>query len=116
MRLFTGRWSVFAVLNRLLPDAVSRRVLSAPTPGGFELVGFTAYYDGMDPRRPGWCSVKLASRAVHYVSWEVPPYFRWFNPLVLVVRLWENAPRRLEIERLPRMSSSRRKRVGWPAG
>ena len=106
---------MFAVLNRLLPDAVSRRVLSAPTPGGFELVGFTAYYDGMDPRRPGWCSVKLASRAVHYVSWEVPPYFRWFNPLV-VVRLWENAPRRLDIERLPRCPPYPRKPVSWSAG
>jgi hypothetical protein len=47
--LFAGRWSVFAVLNRLLRDAVFR-------PGPFRADAWSvrrrrvsAYYDGMDP-------------------------------------------------------------------
>jgi hypothetical protein len=101
-------WSVFAVLNRLRPDAVFRRVLSVLTPGAFEVGGFSAYCDGTDPRGgPVGVPSSWLRGSARYVGWEVSPYFRCFTPLFLVARLWENGPATLDIERLPRMSSSR---------
>jgi hypothetical protein len=80
-------WSVFAVLNRLRPDAVFRRVLSVLTPGAFEVGGFSAYCDGTDPAaaRSVFHQSWLRGSA-HYVGWEVSAYFRWFTPLFVVAR------------------------------
>jgi hypothetical protein len=70
--------------------------------------GFSAYCDGTDPRGgPVGVPSSWLRGSARCVGWEVSAYFRWFTPLFLGAGLWENASRRLDIERLPRMSSSR---------
>jgi SAM-dependent methyltransferase len=99
VHLFAGRWSAFAIVNRLLPDILSRRILFALRPESRDVGGFPTYYDHTDPRaarerfqRAGFVDVQTE------LSWEVSQYFDWFVPLYCLARAWECLARRLRLE------------------
>jgi 2-polyprenyl-6-hydroxyphenyl methylase/3-demethylubiquinone-9 3-methyltransferase len=92
VHLFAGRHSVFAILNRLLPEEVSRRILFALRPESVEVGGFETHYDRTNAsaaRRvfegAGFTDVEIV------VSYQVSQYFEFFFPLFLLARVWETA-------------------------
>jgi hypothetical protein len=101
VHLFAARFSVFAVLNRLLPDAASRRLLFHLRPESREVGGFPTHYD----RTHSSGAVAAFERAgfvdvVTEVSYEVSPYFSALTPLFIGARVWESAIRRARLENL----------------
>lgn len=99
VHLFAGRRSLFASLNRLLPERVARRLLFWLRPQSVEVAGFKAYYDRTDPRaaravfeRAGFVEVTVD------LSWENSQYFQWFLPAFVLVRAWESAIERLGLD------------------
>jgi SAM-dependent methyltransferase len=101
IHLFAARYSFFAILNRLLPESSSRRILFALRPESTEVGGFTTFYDHTHAkaaesvfRRAGMASVEVD------VSYEVSQYFRFFFPLFVLARLWETALHRLGLKNL----------------
>jgi SAM-dependent methyltransferase len=99
VHLFSGRWSAFAMANRLLPKALSRRLLFALRPASRDVGGFPTHYDHTDPRaarerfrRAGFAEVETE------LSWEVSQYFEWCLPLYGLARAWESLARRLRLE------------------
>jgi SAM-dependent methyltransferase len=92
VHLFAGRYSLFAVLNRLLPPAVARRLLFVLRPSSREVGGFEAYYDQTHVRgvtrlfrEAGFVQVDVR------VSYQVSQYCRFLFPLYLMARLYETA-------------------------
>jgi 2-polyprenyl-6-hydroxyphenyl methylase/3-demethylubiquinone-9 3-methyltransferase len=101
IHMFAGRYSLFAILNRLLPESASRRILFALRPESVEVGGFLTFYDHTHAkaaesvfRRAGMVSVETE------VSYEVSQYFRFFFPLFVLTRLWETALHRLMLKNL----------------
>jgi SAM-dependent methyltransferase len=99
VHLFAGRWSPFAIANRLLPDVISRRVLFSLRPASREVGGFITYYDCTDPRsaRKGFLDAGFTEVRTE-LSWEVSQYFDWFFPFYCVARTWERLAGRLRLE------------------
>lgn len=92
IHLFAARYSLFATLNRLLPEAASRRLLFALRPESVEVGGFETYYDRTHAlaaeqvfRDAGMVDVRTD------VSYQVSQYFHFFFPLFVVARMWETA-------------------------
>jgi SAM-dependent methyltransferase len=90
IHLFAGRYSLFAILNRLLPESISRRVLFALRPESVEVGGFRTYYNHTNAlaaevvfRDAGLVDIRTE------VSYQVSQYFRFFFPLFVLARLWE---------------------------
>lgn len=100
IHLFAGRYAPFALANRLLPDALSKRVLYALKPSSVDVGGFPAHYDRTDPDsvRVLFERAGLEVRDIR-VSYDVTPYFEFFVPLFLLGRLWENLMTRLKLQR-----------------
>jgi SAM-dependent methyltransferase len=101
IHLFAGRYSLFAILNRLLPETISRRALFALRPESVEVGGFPTFYDNTHAtaaeavfRHAGMVGVATE------VSYEVSQYFRFFFPLFVLVRMWETALHRLKLKNL----------------
>jgi SAM-dependent methyltransferase len=101
IHLFAGRYSAFAILNSLLPEAVSRRILFALRPESVEVGGFRTYYDKTNAgaaeavfRRAGLADLEVR------VSYQVSQYFNFFVPLFVLARLWESAVDRLGLKNL----------------
>ncbi|WP_170320684.1 class I SAM-dependent methyltransferase [Patulibacter medicamentivorans] len=101
LHLFAARYSVFAILNRILPEAVARRVLFYLRPAAQDVCGFVTHYDHTHDsgaraafRRAGF------ERVTTDVSYNVSPYFAFFVPLFVVARLWESLLRRLRLRNL----------------
>jgi SAM-dependent methyltransferase len=101
IHLFAGRYSLFAILNRLLPDSISRRVLFALRPESVEVGGFPTFYNhthakaaGSVFQRAGMVDVKTE------VSYEVSQYFRFFFPFFVLARLWETALHHLMLKNM----------------
>jgi SAM-dependent methyltransferase len=96
IHLFAGRYSAFAILNALLPESVSRRILFAFRPESIEVGGFTTFYDRTNAgaaeavfRRAGLADIEVR------VSYQVSQYFNFFAPLFVLARLWEISLERL---------------------
>jgi SAM-dependent methyltransferase len=101
VHLFSGRWSAFAIANRLLPEALSRRLLFALRPASRDVGGFPTYYDHTDPRaaREQFRAAGFADVETE-LSWEVSQYFEWCLPFYGLARAWESLARRLRLETL----------------
>jgi len=101
IHLFAGRYSLFAVLNRLLPDEVSRRLLFALRPESAEVGGFVTYYDRTHPPAAEGVFRQAGFTDVHTdVSYQVSQYMHFFFPLFVVARIWETVVHRLQIASL----------------
>lgn len=101
IHLFAGRYSLFAILNRLLPESVSRRILFALRPESVEVGGFHTFYDRTHVKAAE--SVFRSAGMVGIetdVSYEVSQYFRFFFPLFVLARLWETVLHRLTLKNL----------------
>jgi SAM-dependent methyltransferase len=99
VHLFAGRYSLFAIANRLMPDAVAKRILYRLRPESVEVGGFVTYYDRTNARgirqvfeRAGFSNVRTE------VSYEVSQYFHFLFPAFVVARLWETLLHRLGVE------------------
>jgi len=80
--VYANAWTPPVVLNRLLPAAVSRRLLYALVPGSKGYQGFRAYYDK--------CTHSASRKALlrtgfeieyQYNSYYSSSYFQFFFPL-----------------------------------
>ena len=101
IHMFAGRYSLFAILNRLLPQAVARRILFTLRPESVEVGGFFTFYDNTHAtaaesifRNAGMINVETE------VSYQVSQYFQFFLPLYLLARLWETALHHLSFKNL----------------
>jgi SAM-dependent methyltransferase len=90
IHLFAGKYSLFAILNRLLPDALAKRMLYVLRPESVDVGGFVTYYDRTNAgairevfERAGFSSVQTE------VSYEVSQYFHFLFPAFVAARLWE---------------------------
>jgi SAM-dependent methyltransferase len=90
VHLFSCRRSLFATLNRLLPDALSRRLLFSLRPESVDVGGFATYYDRTHPsaaravfERAGFLDVRTET------SWETSQYFEWLLPAFVALRHYE---------------------------
>jgi SAM-dependent methyltransferase len=99
VHLLTGRRSLFATLNRITPDPISRRLLFALRPVSSKVGGFRSFYDQPSAarrvfERVGFVDVRTET------SWETSHYFEWLLPAFVLLRIYESAVRRLAIEDL----------------
>jgi SAM-dependent methyltransferase len=101
IHLFAARYSLFAVLNRLMPESISRRILFALRPESVEVGGFPTFYHKTHAtaaesvfRRAGLVNVETE------VSYEVSQYFHFFFPLFVLARTWETMLHRLGLKDL----------------
>lgn len=83
-----NRYAVFALLNRLLPEAVKRRLLFSIYPETVDGYGFKAFYDNCTPLRMERIAHEaglLPHDRVHY--WN-SAYFQFFTPLHVAWRVY----------------------------
>ena len=101
VHLFAARYSLFATLNRLLPEGTSQKVLFRLRPESADIGGFETFYDRTHAlaaeevfRRAGFVDVETA------ISYQVSQYFHFFFPLFVVARLWETMLHALGLKNL----------------
>jgi SAM-dependent methyltransferase len=101
IHLFAARYSLFAILNRLMPESLAHRMLFALRPESIDVGGFTTFYDHTHAKaaasvfqRAGMSSVETE------VSYEVSQYFHFFFPLFALARIWETALHHLGVKNL----------------
>ncbi len=82
---FAGGLAPHALINRLFPPHISKRIIYFFLPGSENRLGFPAYYDGVTLSR---FSQLLRERGVHidniYVNYNFREYLSFFLPLYLV--------------------------------
>ncbi len=90
VHLFAGRYSLFAIANRLLPERVAQRVLFTLRPSSADCGGFKTYYDKTHPSaiQQVFEHSGLRTRDV-LVSYEISQYFWFCFPLFMLVRIVE---------------------------
>lgn len=89
-RVFTfcpNRRAWFAVLNRLLPEGLKRRILYTIYPHTKEKQGFPAFYDRCTPAELSQALGDAGLSVVKVVPYFVSSYFMFFFPLYLFWRL-----------------------------
>lgn len=92
IHLFAARYSLFATLNRMLPEAASRRILFALRPESVEVGGFETYYDRTNAPAAESVFREAGLEIVRTeVSYQVSQYFHFFFPAFLLARIWETA-------------------------
>jgi ubiquinone/menaquinone biosynthesis C-methylase UbiE len=90
IHLFPSKYASFAVVNRMLPHALSRRVLKFFWEESVGLCGFPAHYDHCSYRSMQAIFVKhgfeiVSARPFYYQA----VYYRFFVPLYLLCVLYE---------------------------
>lgn len=88
--LFTfcpNRYAWFAIINRLLPEGIKRKILFGVFPEKRDGQGFPALYDGCTPRRMQKNLEAAGLDVVRVEYFFVSSYFMFFFPLYLVWRL-----------------------------
>lgn len=101
IHVFPSKLAPFAIINRVLPRRVARRLLRTLVPGSDQRLGFRAYYDhctaaAMEQllRRSGFEVVETQ------VSYYQSHYFGFFVPLFLLSAGYELVVRALGLRRL----------------
>jgi SAM-dependent methyltransferase len=99
--MFPGKHAPSALLNRLLPDAVSTWLLHALVPNSRGRLGFPAYYDRSTLRemRDVLETHALEPVQVHVSYWQ-SPYFEFFVPLYLISVAYERLVQLLDARAL----------------
>lgn len=88
---FPGRFSPFAILNRVLPQTMSRKLLDKFTDSPSEL-GFKAVYDRTNYSAFRKLVSKTGFKEVYYVpGFYSSYYFEFFIPLYLLSYLYDSA-------------------------
>jgi SAM-dependent methyltransferase len=101
VHLFAARYSIFAILNRILSDDAARRILYYLRPATEDVGGFVTHYD-----RTHFAGAKRAFEGAGFsdvritVSYNVSSYFGFFLPFFVLARLFENALRWLRLRNL----------------
>jgi ubiquinone/menaquinone biosynthesis C-methylase UbiE len=101
IHLFPSKFAPFAVLNQLLPNAVSKRLLHFFFPSSKGICGFPAYYDrcyfsGMKSllKRNGFRVVSME------VNFSQSTYYSFFAPFYLLSTLYEVVIHKVGIKNL----------------
>jgi SAM-dependent methyltransferase len=88
---FPNRYAPFAILNRLLPQRVAKRVLRTTTLEDSHELGFRAYYDRTDYDSFRKMSTDVGFDVVHHLpSFYSSYYFQFFVPLFLLSHLYDS--------------------------
>lgn len=83
-----GRNSLYAWLNRLLPEGLKRRILFAVYPHTEHGHGFPAYYDRCTPKHFRSFAADAGLTVVEERWYYQSAYFAFLTPLHVVWRLW----------------------------
>ena len=99
--LFPGRFSPASLVNKLLPESVSRALVHALVPDSKGRLGFPAYYDRASLREMRQLLARhgfdvLETRVSYYQS----PYFAWFLPFFVLSAAYELVLSALRAENL----------------
>ena len=101
IHLFPGRYAPFAILNRILPEGVKRRLLLLAFPASRGVLGFPAFYDR--------CTEPTMRQLLRDLGFEVVDsrryyyqslYYKGFFPLYLVSLVYDLIVWRLDIRML----------------
>ncbi len=90
MHLLPCRYALFAVVARVVPFALAKRVLHTVIPESRGVVEFDVHYDGGHPR-----ALEQAFRAAGFTevtvecTWDQSAYFHAFFPIFLLVLLYQ---------------------------
>jgi SAM-dependent methyltransferase len=99
--MFPGRNAPSALLNRLLPESVSRRLVHSLVPDSRGRLGFPAHYDRATLREMQRTLARHDLEPVDIqLSYWQSPYFEFFVPLYLVSLGYEYGARLLGAEAL----------------
>jgi SAM-dependent methyltransferase len=117
IHLFAARYSLFAILNRLLPESVAHRILFTLRPESTGVGGFATYYDHTSApaaesvfRDGGMTNLETE------VSYQVSQYFHFFFPLFILMRIWETLLDRLNFKSLASFVLLQARRPASPIG
>jgi len=101
IHLFPARYAPFAVIRRLLPDPIARRLLFTFHPRTESICGFPAFYNECTPsrfqrilQRHGFDIVEMET------GYFQSPYFDFLVPLFLLSAAYEMAVRGLQLKDL----------------
>lgn len=101
LHLVPLRWSLFAIVARVLPFGLARRVTHLLFPSSEGVIEFETRYDHCEPgaledlfTAAGFSSVEVE------VTWAQAEYFRAIFPLYALVGLYQSLLRRLGLRRL----------------
>jgi 2-polyprenyl-6-hydroxyphenyl methylase/3-demethylubiquinone-9 3-methyltransferase len=85
---FASRWAPFAILNRLVPQGVKKRILVSLVPGSDGFLGFEAHYDRCTRSAFGTLLIENGL-AVHryYPSYDGSSYFAAIPPIYVISRI-----------------------------
>jgi SAM-dependent methyltransferase len=85
---FASRWAPFAILNRLVPHEVKKRILVSLVPGSDGFLGFEAHYDRCTRSAFG-ALLTENDLAIHryYPSYDGSSYFAAIPPIYCLSRL-----------------------------
>jgi SAM-dependent methyltransferase len=82
---FANRYAPFAILNRILPQRVSRWLLFHLVPGSSGILGFEAFYDRATFREFKQCLTDAGFEIEEeYASYFATSYYGFFLPLFFV--------------------------------
>lgn len=90
-----NRFALFAMLNRLLPEAIKRRLLFSIYPETVDGYGFKAYYDNCTPQRMERIARAAGLEPQERVHYWHSAYFQFFAPLHIGWRAYIVAVRAL---------------------
>jgi ubiquinone/menaquinone biosynthesis C-methylase UbiE len=101
IHFFPSRLAPFALINRALPHAVSRRLARLADSGGQGKCGFRAFYRGCSPRSFGQVLVEAGFRVIHSeCGYYQSPYFNFFIPLFVISAAYEQLISTLRLREL----------------
>jgi SAM-dependent methyltransferase len=83
--------AAFAILNRILPENLKRRILFSAFPEARESQGFRSYYDHCTPSALTRLAAAHGLTAVELKTYYSSGYFRAFFPAQLIWRVWTMA-------------------------
>jgi ubiquinone/menaquinone biosynthesis C-methylase UbiE len=92
IHVFPSKWAPYAIVNRILPEAVAQRILRIVFPGSEGILGYRTYYDKCHAsairktlERHGFDVVAIRT------SYSQSYYFAFFFPVFVLMALYELA-------------------------
>lgn len=90
IHLLPCRYALFAVVARVMPFSLAKRVLHTMIPGSRGVVEFNVFYDRGHPRELERVFTQAGFREVHIAcTWDQAAYFHAFFPAFLLVLLYQ---------------------------
>lgn len=98
LHLLPCRYALFALIARIIPFGIAKRVLHAIVPGSEGVVEFDVYYDHGHPNELARVFSMAGFRDVEVECvWDQSAYFHAFFPAFLLVLLYQRTAARLRV-------------------